>query len=102
MNHWASPLFAYKTNELRALSGYQVTGDFERVVGIPQGSDVRISGIKVGSVVSEAFDPNTFLASLRMSIDPTIKLLDDTVAETISAGLLGYKYMSLVPGCGFR
>jgi phospholipid/cholesterol/gamma-HCH transport system substrate-binding protein len=33
-----------------------------------------------------------------MSIDPTVKLPDDTVAEIISAGLLGDKYMSLVPG----
>ncbi len=91
-------VFAYKTSQLRSVSGYQVTADFARVDGIRQGSDVRISGIKIGSVVAEELDPKTFLANVRMSIDPSVQLPDDTVAEIISAGLLGDKYMSLVPG----
>ncbi len=91
-------VFAYKTSQLRSVPGYQVTADFARVDGIRQGSDVRISGIKIGSVVAEVLDPKTFLANVRMSIDPSVQLPDDTVAEIISAGLLGDKYMSLVPG----
>ncbi|MGC2414289.1 MAG: outer membrane lipid asymmetry maintenance protein MlaD [Stellaceae bacterium] len=91
-------VFAYKTSQLRAVSGYQVSADFTRVDGIRQGSDVRLSGIKIGSVVAEELDPKTFLANVRMSIDPSVKLPEDTVAEIISAGLLGDKYMSLVPG----
>lgn len=91
-------LFAYKTSELRAVPGYELSADFERVDGIRQGGDVRISGIKIGSIMGEKLDPKTFLADVRMSIDPTIKLPDDTVAEIVSAGLLGDKYMSLVPG----
>ena len=91
-------VFAYKTSQLRAVAGYQVTADFARVDGIRQGSDVRMSGIKIGSVVDEELDPKTFLANVRMTIDPAIKLPEDTVAEIISAGLLGDKYMSLVPG----
>ena len=91
-------VFAYKTSQLRAVSGYQVSAEFSRVDGIRQGSDVRISGIKIGSVVTEELDPKSFLAVVRMSIDPKVQLPDDTVAEIISAGLLGDKYMSLVPG----
>ncbi len=91
-------VFAYKTSGLRAVAGYQVTADFQRIDGIRQGGDVRISGIKVGSIVGEHLDPKTFLADVRMSIEPTVKLPDDTVAEIVSAGLLGDKYMSLVPG----
>ncbi len=91
-------VFAYQTSQLRSVAGYQVNADFARVDGIRQGSDVRISGIKIGSVVAEVLDPKTFLANVRMSIDPSVQLPDDTVAEIISAGLLGDKYMSLVPG----
>jgi len=91
-------LFAYKTSQLRTVAGYQVSADFERIDGIRQGGDVRISGIKIGSIVAEDLDPKTFLATIRMSIDPAIKLPDDTVAEIVSAGLLGDKYLSLVPG----
>jgi phospholipid/cholesterol/gamma-HCH transport system substrate-binding protein len=62
------------------------------------GSDVRISGIKVGSIVSQTLDPKTYLAVVRMSIDPAIKLPTDSVATIASSGLLGDKYLSIVPG----
>ncbi|HEV8678131.1 MAG TPA: outer membrane lipid asymmetry maintenance protein MlaD, partial [Stellaceae bacterium] len=91
-------VFAYQTSQLRAVSGYEVIANFERIDGIRQGGDVRMSGIKIGSIVSEQLDPKTFLATVRMSIDPSIQLPDDTVAAIVSAGLLGDKYMSLVPG----
>ena len=91
-------VFAYKTSQLRTVSGYQVSADFSRVDGIRLGSDVRISGIKIGSVTATDLDPKTFLAEIRMTIDPAVKLPDDTVAEIISSGLLGDKYLSLVPG----
>ena len=90
--------FAYNTSRVSAASGYELFANFERVDGIREGSDVRISGIKVGSIVSEGLDPKTFLANVRLSIDPSVKLPDDTVAEIVSAGLLGDKYLSLVPG----
>jgi phospholipid/cholesterol/gamma-HCH transport system substrate-binding protein len=91
--------FAYRTSQLRTASGgYEVTADFARVDGIHQGSDVRISGIKVGTVVADALDPKTYLATIRMSIDPEVQLPDDTVAQVTSSGLLGDKYMSLAPG----
>jgi phospholipid/cholesterol/gamma-HCH transport system substrate-binding protein len=91
-------VFAYQTSQLRTVSGYEVSGEFSRVDGIHDGSDVRISGIKVGSVVSATLNPTTFLATLRLSVAPDIKLPVDTVAEIVSAGLLSDKYVSLVPG----
>src|SRR3989441_2066519 len=69
--------FAYTTSQVRAVQGYQVSAQFERVDGIRDGSDVRIAGVKVGSIVSETLDPKTFLATVRMSIDPAYKLPDD-------------------------
>jgi phospholipid/cholesterol/gamma-HCH transport system substrate-binding protein len=90
--------FAYTTSQVRAVQGYQLTAQFDSVSGIHDGSDVRIAGVKVGSIVSETLDPKTFLADVRMSIDPAYKLPDDTVAEILSAGLLGDRFMALVPG----
>ena len=90
--------FAYTTSQVRAVSGYEVTAQFERVDGIRDGGDVRIAGVKVGSILSETLDPKTFLANVRMSIDPAYKLPDDTVAEILSSGLLGDRFMALVPG----
>ena len=48
--------------------------------------------------VAQTLDPKTCLATVRMSIDPDYKLPDDTLAEIVSAGLLGDRYMALVPG----
>jgi phospholipid/cholesterol/gamma-HCH transport system substrate-binding protein len=90
--------FAYSTSQVRAVQGYQVTAQFERIDGIRDGGDVRIAGVKVGSIQSATLDPKTFLADVRMSIDPAYKLPDDTVAEIVSAGLLGDRYLALVPG----
>jgi phospholipid/cholesterol/gamma-HCH transport system substrate-binding protein len=90
--------FAYSTSQLRSVPGYELTANFEHIDGIRGGSDVRISGIKVGSVLGTTLDPATFLATVTMSVEPAIKLPDDTVAEIVSSGLLGDKYMSLVPG----
>ena len=90
--------FAYSTSQVRAVQGYEVTAQFERVGALRDGGDVRIAGVKIGSIVSETLDPKTFLADVRMSIDPAYKLPDDTVAEIVSAGLLGDRYLALVPG----
>ena len=90
--------FAYNTSQLRSVTGYELSANFEHIDGIRDGSDVRISGIKIGSVLGTVLDPKTFLATVRMSIDPAYKIPDDTVAEILSAGLLGDKFMALVPG----
>jgi phospholipid/cholesterol/gamma-HCH transport system substrate-binding protein len=90
--------FAYSTSQLRSVKGYELIANFEHIDGIRDGSDVRISGIKVGSVVAATLDPKTFLATVRLSVEPSVKLPDDTVAEIVSSGLLGDKYLSLVPG----
>src|SRR5258707_13619775 len=78
--------FAYKTSQLRSVPGYQVSADFSRVDGIRAGSDVRISGVKIGSVIAEDLDPKTFLAQVRMTIDPGVQLPEDPAAEIIPAG----------------
>jgi phospholipid/cholesterol/gamma-HCH transport system substrate-binding protein len=90
--------FAYSSSQVRAVQGYEVWAQFERVDGVREGTDVRISGIKVGTIRTETLDPKTFLATVKLSIDPAYQLPEDTVAEIISAGLLGDKYMALVPG----
>jgi phospholipid/cholesterol/gamma-HCH transport system substrate-binding protein len=91
-------VFAYNTSQLRSVKGYELTANFDHIDGIRDGSDVRISGIKVGSITGTTLDPKTFLATVTMTVEPAVKLPDDTVAEIISSSLLGDKYMSLVPG----
>jgi phospholipid/cholesterol/gamma-HCH transport system substrate-binding protein len=90
--------FAYTTSQVRAVTGYEVTANFLRVEGLRDGGDVRISGIRVGTIVSQSLDPKTFDAVVRMSIDPKYKLPVDSYAQIASNGLLGDKYLQIVPG----
>ncbi|BBK30752.1 phospholipid/cholesterol/gamma-HCH transport system substrate-binding protein [Stella humosa] len=90
--------FAYNSSGVRAVSGYELIARFERVDGVAVGSDIRIGGIKVGSISRMELDPKTYLAVVHLSIEPSVKLPADTVASISSTGLLGDKFLALVPG----
>jgi phospholipid/cholesterol/gamma-HCH transport system substrate-binding protein len=90
--------FAYTATHVEAVSGYPLVAQFDRIDGIRTGSDVRIGGVKVGAVTSTAVDPKTFLATVHLTVNPEYKMPDDTVAEILSTGLLGDRYLALVPG----
>ena len=90
--------FAINTAQIKAVTGYEIDARFFKVGGLGKGSDVRISGIKVGTVVSSLLDPVTYDAVVTMTIRPDIKLASDTVATIASSGMLGDKYVMLVPG----
>ena len=47
-------VFAYTRSGVATVSGYEVSAAFNRVDGIANGSDVRIGGIKVGSVIERS------------------------------------------------
>ena len=89
--------FTYTTGYQR-VEGYEVTAKFNSVAGLTLGSDVRMSGIKVGSVVGATLDPSSYLAVLRLRIENSIKLPTDTTAKITADSLLGSNYVSLEPG----
>jgi phospholipid/cholesterol/gamma-HCH transport system substrate-binding protein len=71
---------------------------FERIDGLFAGADVRIAGVKVGSVLSSRLDPKTFQATVDFTVASGIGLPKDTAAAISSDGLLGSEYLSLLPG----
>lgn len=91
-------IFAYGRTTVATVSGYELLAKFTRLDGLNPGADVRISGIKVGSVVSMSLDPISFMAIARLTIDPSYKLPVDSSISVVSDGLLGGKYASVEPG----
>ena len=91
-------VFAYSNASLRQVPGNEYVARFNRIDGVNPGGDVRMSGIKVGNVKSVAIDPKTFVAIVHLTVDRSVALPTDTSAEVASDGLLGGKYVSLVPG----
>ena len=84
--------------QVKGVSGYEVRANFFKVGGLTAGSDVRINGIKVGTVSSSTLDTKTFEAVVLMSISPEVKLPVDTIAGIGSEGIVGGKYVRLEPG----
>jgi len=91
-------VFALGAADMKHVSGYNVYANFSKADGINPGLDVRISGVKVGTVEKMELDPKTYLAKITLTILPDIKLPTDTVAKVASESLLGGKYMALEPG----
>lgn len=90
--------FAYERTEKTNVGGYELIAKFDRVDGLNIGSDVRLSGIKVGTVVSQELDPDTYEAVVRLVISDSVQLPTDTAAAITSEGLLGGSYLSILPG----
>ena len=90
--------FAWSTAQVAPVAGYTVEARFNAVDGLTPGSDVRIGGVKIGSVSAQSIDPETFQAVVRMAIRGDITLPEDSRATIASAGLLGGRYVKLDPG----
>jgi phospholipid/cholesterol/gamma-HCH transport system substrate-binding protein len=91
-------IFAFRTSDVTATSGYQIKAQFDDASGLAPGTDVRMAGVKIGAVASQSLDPQTFLATVVMTIDESIKLPTDSSARIIPDGLLGGNYVALEPG----
>ncbi|MBT6441694.1 MAG: outer membrane lipid asymmetry maintenance protein MlaD [Alphaproteobacteria bacterium] len=91
-------VFAYTRSSVATVTGYEIQAKFTRIDGLVNGADVRVGGIKVGSVVDQRLDPETYQAILRISIAEEVGLPMDTTAAVVSDGLLGGKYVNLEPG----
>jgi phospholipid/cholesterol/gamma-HCH transport system substrate-binding protein len=90
--------FAYTSANLGSASGYTLKAQFNQADGVSPGTDVRIGGVKVGTVTSVTLNPESYLADVQLSIDPSVKLSQDTAAAISSDGLLGGRSLSLSPG----
>ncbi len=90
--------FAYTSSSVRAVGGYKLEARFSSTGGLSAGSDVRISGVKVGTVTNQFLDKQTFQAVVQMEIDRNIQLPRDSSASIASESLLGGRYLKLDPG----
>lgn len=91
-------IFALQATEVGAVDGYGLEARFLKVGGLEVGSDVRISGVKVGTVTDRRLDTESFEAVVLFTVSADLRLPTDTQAVVTSEGLLGNKYLRLIPG----
>jgi phospholipid/cholesterol/gamma-HCH transport system substrate-binding protein len=91
-------VFAYNKAGQHSFDGYPLTARFSSIGGLETGGDVRIGGVKVGQVTSVGIDPQTYLAVVKLIVEPDIKVPVDSVASISTEGLLGGNYIGILPG----
>lgn len=74
------------------------SASFRSAEGIGIGTDVRLAGVKVGSVTDMSLDPATFRAATEFTLQNDVALPDDTAIVVSSEGLLGGSFLELLPG----
>src|SRR5487761_2150532 len=91
-------VYAVAQSGRAAGGGYTLYARFDNIAGLAVGGDVRLAGVKVGTVTGETIDPKTYQAQVALTVQNDIKLPKDSGAEITSESLLGGKYVSLSPG----
>jgi phospholipid/cholesterol/gamma-HCH transport system substrate-binding protein len=77
---------------------YELRASFRSVEGVKLGTDVRMAGVKVGTVTGLSLNPDTFMAEARFTLNDGIILPDDSAALISSEGLLGGNFLEIMPG----
>ena len=91
-------IFAYNVSDLQVVKGYNLSAEFLKVGGLSVGSDVRINGIKIGTVTSQHLNAEDYTVVVNFSIASDVKLPKDSVVSIVSDGLMGDKFVKIEPG----
>jgi len=77
---------------------YHLNAIFGRVDGVSAGSEVRIAGVKVGTVTGHELNQHTYEAVLRLAIARNVNVPEDSIAKIVSDGVLGGAHVAIEPG----
>jgi phospholipid/cholesterol/gamma-HCH transport system substrate-binding protein len=92
-------MFAWdRTGGGQRVGSIKVAALFPNASGVSQGTDVRISGLKVGSVTKLSLDPQSYQVKVEIALNPDVKLPADSSAAVTSEGLLGSTFIAFTPG----
>jgi phospholipid/cholesterol/gamma-HCH transport system substrate-binding protein len=91
-------IFAWQRTGGGIRDSIRVTALFPAANGVSVGTDVRVAGLKVGSVASQRLDPQTYQAEVTLAINEDVEIPSDSTAAITTEGLLGGTYIALLPG----
>ncbi len=83
---------------LLATDRYKLYGNFSSVSGLKTGARVEMAGVKIGSVSNISIDKEELTARVEFSIDKNIELTEDIIASVKTSGIIGQKYIDILPG----
>ncbi len=95
-------VFAYGQTEQAAGPGYTLSARMDNATGISAGTDVRIAGIKVGTVLSTELDPQTYTATIAFTVQNDVELPEDSSIRIAQEGLFGGSFVQVQVGGDFE
>ena len=90
--------FTLRTTGVGTSAGYDLSASFRSVEGISTGTDIRLAGVKIGTVSDITLNADTFRGDTVLTIRPDVVIPDDSAAVIASEGLLGGNFVEIVPG----
>ena len=97
-------VFLYQSTGLSVSNSkhYELKADFRSADGIHVGTDVRLAGVKVGTVSDLGLNAETYRAEAELSIENKIDIPDDSALTVSSEGLLGGNFIEIIPGASYE
>lgn len=89
---------ANATNSVGGNSGLTLKASFRSADGITAGTDVRMAGVKIGTVTDMRLDSESFRAEIIFSLRENLEIPDDSGVAVSQDGLLGGSYVEIIPG----
>lgn len=86
------------TGAVGGSGSYALTASFRSAEGVSVGTDVRLSGVKIGTVSDVVLNAETLRADATIAIRQGVEIPDDSVAAISSEGLLGGNFVEVLPG----
>ena len=86
------------TGLARGSDGYELSASFRSIEGVAVGTDVRLAGVKIGTVTRVELNTDTYRADTTFSVADGISIPDDSAVVVSSEGLLGGNFVEIVPG----
>jgi phospholipid/cholesterol/gamma-HCH transport system substrate-binding protein len=77
---------------------YSLSAAFRTAEGVLVGTDVRLAGIKIGSVTNLELDTETYQARTIFSVRNDVMIPEDSDVKVAQEGLLGGYYLEITPG----
>lgn len=77
---------------------YELRASFRSIQGVQLGADVKLAGVKVGTLTELQLNPETYMADAVIALDKTVQLPSDSAILISSEGLLGGNFIELQPG----
>jgi phospholipid/cholesterol/gamma-HCH transport system substrate-binding protein len=86
----------YAKMEMVGNSGYKLIAIFPNIGGLKNGALVEIAGVQIGRVNEISLD--NYRAKVVFNIYSNVQIQEDSIARIKTKGLLGEKYIDIVPG----